>query len=149
MADYRRAHQPGGTFFFTLVTENRAPFLTSDAARQLLHQCIESCIRTKPFTMEAIVLLSHHLHSIWTLPPNDTDFSSRWALIKATFTRKWILAGGAEQHRTGARLHARRRGVWQRRFWEHCIHDEDDFARHLDYLHYNPVKHGFARCPHE
>jgi putative transposase len=98
--------------------------------------------------LDAIVLLPDHLHAIWTLPPGDADFSIRWAAIKADFTRHWIAAGGNEQRRTGSRLHERRRGVWQRRFWEHHIRDEADFQHHLDYLHYNPVKHGLASCPH-
>jgi putative transposase len=94
--------------------------------------------RRRPFTIEAIVILPDHLHCIWTLPSGDADFSSRWHDIKARF---------AAQISRGERLSARRlrkgeRGIWQRRFWEHVIRDECDYERHVDYIHYNPVKHG-------
>jgi putative transposase len=145
---YRRYFKPGGTFFFTLVTEGRAPFLCDDSARRILHDAIDLCRQTRPFTLDAIVLLPDHLHAIWTLPDNDADFSTRWAFIKSTFTRHWLAAGGRERPRSASRLRTRRRGVWQRQFWEHCLRDENDLHRHLDYIHYNPVKHALAPCPH-
>ena len=77
-----------------------------------------------------------------TLPSEDTDYSTRWAFIKSRFTHAWLKAGGVEQWRTGSRLAHRRRGVWQRRFWEHLITDQDDFNLHLDYMHYNAVRYG-------
>jgi putative transposase len=83
------------------------------------------------------------------LPDGDDDFPTRIAAIKAQFTHSWLAAGGAEQPRTGSRVASRRSGVWQRHFWEHLIRDQDDFNAHLDYLHYNPVKHGLAKCPHQ
>jgi len=92
--------------------------------------------------------LPDHLHAVWTLPVDDADFSSRWAAIKARFTRDWLDRGGEERPRTPSRVGHRNRGVWQRRFWEHVIRDEDDLQRHLNYIHYNPVKHGVARCAH-
>jgi putative transposase len=148
MPDFRRAFRPGGTFFFTLVTERRAPLLCQPLARRLLAGAIRDCRLSRPFDAQAMVLLPDHLHAIWTLPPGDGEFSVRWASIKATFTRGWLGANGGEQGRTGSRICGRRRGVWQRRFWEHLIEDADDFARHLDYVHYNPVKHRLAACPH-
>ena len=149
MSWYRRVYVPGGTYFFTAVTEDRAPILCTDAARPMLHDAIAQCASRRPFELVAIILLPDHLHAIWTLPPGDADYSARWASIKATFTRTWLAAGGSERARSASRIESRRRGVWQRKFWEHRIRDPDELKRHLDYLHYNPVKHGLAGCPHE
>jgi putative transposase len=151
MPDYRRIHRSGGTYFFTVVTERRSPFLCDPAARRILHAAFDACRASRPFEIDAIVLLPDHLHAIWTLPDGDADYSTRWASIKAQFTRAWLGSDGArsEQPRTNSRIRHRHRGLWQRRFWEHTIRDEDDLNRHLDYVHYNPVKHGLARCPHK
>jgi putative transposase len=147
--DYRRAFAPGGSFFFTLVTERRAPILCSDLARGILHDAIVECAGGRPFVLDAWVLLPDHLHAMWTLPAGDGDFSTRWAFIKARFTREWLGRGGAEQRRIGSRVANRRRGVWQRRFWEHHVRDAEDRENHLNYLHHNPVKHGLVACPHQ
>lgn len=149
MPEYRRAWSPGGTFFFTLVTENRAPILCSELARNILRTALQETRRRWPFVIDAFVLLPDHLHTIWTLPPGDTDFSRRWGFLKKEFTKQWLASGGAERDVSMSRSHNRRRGVWQRRFWEHMIRDESDFQGHCDYIHYNPVKHGLAKCPHE
>jgi putative transposase len=148
MPEYRRAFQPGGTFFFTLVTERRAQFLTDPTARRLLRTAFAHARKRLPFTVDAIVLLPDHLHTIWTLPPHDPDFSTRWSYLKRDFTKAWLVRGGPEQPTSRSRRRNRRRGVWQRRFWEHVIRDEADFIRHCDYIHYNPVRHGLVRCPH-
>jgi putative transposase len=148
MPQYRRADAPGATFFFTLVTERRAPILCSDAARPILRHAMHQTQERWPFVIEAIVLLRDHLHTLWTLPPEDSAYSRRWGFLKKTFTQAWLGSGGAEQPVTVSRQRHRRRGVLQRKFWEHTIRDERDFARHLDYIHYNPVKHGLASCPH-
>jgi putative transposase len=148
MPDYRRARRPGGRFFFTLVTEGRAPILCTETARSILHRALAECAATRPFVLDAMVLLPDHLHGMWTLPSGDSDYSTRWAFIRSRFTHEWLGAGGAEERRTGSRIFNRRRGVWQRHFWEHLIDDEDDFEQHLNYLHYNPVKHGYTACPH-
>ncbi|HET8636305.1 MAG TPA: hypothetical protein VFL96_05605, partial [Acidobacteriaceae bacterium] len=84
-----------------------------------------------------------------SLPDDDSNFSLRVASIKATFTRDYLAAGGHEQSRSESRRHHRRRGVWQRKFWDHAIRDQDDLNNHLHYIHYNAVKHGYAKCPHE
>jgi putative transposase len=89
------------------------------------------------------------LHTIWTLPQNDGDFSRRWGLIKSTFSAARRGAGSREEEVSDSRRKNRRAGIWQRRFWEHLLRDEADFAHHLDYIHYNPVKHGYASCPHD
>jgi putative transposase len=148
MPEYRRAFAPGGTFFFTLVTENRCPLFADERAREYLRLAILECQARRAFTLDAIVLLPDHLHALWTLPDGDANFSTRWAIIKKTFTQQWLRVGGREQATSDSRHRNRRRGVWQRRFWEHTIRDERDWVRHVDYIHYNPVKHGHATCPH-
>lgn len=95
------------------------------------------------------MLLPDHLHAIWTLPPGDEDYSKRWAWIKKEFTKAWLAMGGTEQPQSLGRLHDGRRGVWQPKFWEHTLEDEDDFERHFDYVHYNPVKHGLVQYPYQ
>ena len=139
---------PGGTFFFTLVTEGRTPILCEPLARKVLREAIVECRRVRPFVVDAFVLLPDHLHAVWTLPEGDTDYSTRWAAIKAAFTRGWLAGGGKERGRTEARASRGSRGVWQPRFWEHLIRDGDDLNAHIDYVHWNPVKHGYAACPH-
>jgi putative transposase len=148
MPQYRRAFQPGGTFFFTVVTENRVPIFIDQSARDLLHAAFDQCRATRPFTIDAVVLLPEHFHILLTLPPDDADYSTRIASIKSHFTRNWLAAGGVEQGRSDSRLRHRRRGVWQRHFWEHLIRDREDYHNHLDYVCYNPVKHGHVSCPH-
>jgi putative transposase len=148
MPDYRRPKISGGTFFFTLVTEDRAPIFTTPLSRKLLHDAIAACQATRPFDLLAIVLLLDHLHALIQLPDGDIDFSTRWSYIKSHFTRSWLGHDGEEATRTGSRVHNRRRGVWQRRFYDHAIRDNDDLNRHLDYIHFTPVKHGLVGCPH-
>lgn len=147
MADYRRCYVPGGSFFFTVVTERRAAILGNDLARDCLRAAFRDGQQRWPFRVDALVMLPDHLHAIWTLPPDDADYSKRWGAIKKHFTQSWLAVGGNEQPLTDSRHRYRRRGVWQRRFWEHTLRDERDYARHFDYLHYNPVKHGLTDCP--
>jgi putative transposase len=148
MPNYRRLFQPGGTFFFTLVTAGRRPLFAQESARRCLHQTIGETQARWPFDLTAVVLLPDHLHCIWKLPEDDADYSTRWACIKKAFSRLWLASGGAETAVSRARQAHRETGVWQRRFWEHTIRDEDDFLHHVNYIHYNPIKHGLARCPH-
>jgi len=149
MPDYRRAFVPGGTFFFTVVTADRRPIFEDSQARHLLHHSLVQCRAAHPFTLAAMVLLPDHLHALWVLPEEDADFSRRWAAIKARFTHDFLAAGGHETERSPSRIGRGSRGIWQRRFWEHLVRDDNDFAQHLDYIHYNPVKHALATCPHE
>jgi len=149
MPNFRRVHLPGGTFFFTVVTDGRAPYLCDDSAPQLLRDVLRE-VRTRwPFEVDAIVVVPDHLHAIWTLPTEDSDYSKRWAWVKKEFTKRWLQSGHSERVRSSGRAHDGRRGVWQPKFWEHAIRDERDLERHVEYIHYNPVKHGAARCPHE
>ena len=136
MTDYRRNFLAGGSCFFTVnLAERRLRLLTEhiDSLRAAFRQTR----RNHPFTIDAMVVLPDHLHTVWTLPEGDADFSTRWRLIKSAFSRSL---------RIGERLSPSRaakgeRGIWQRRYWEHTTRDEDDFARHVDYIHINQVKH--------
>ncbi|HEX3659397.1 MAG TPA: transposase [Pirellulales bacterium] len=147
MSEYHRYFIPGGTYFFMLVTERRAPLFAQASAREMLGRIFRDCLQRDPFDVIAIVLLPDHLHALWALPTGDDRYSRRWQFIKREFTRAWLACGGSEQPRSKSRLIQRRRGVWQRRFWEHMIRDEADLEAHFDYIHYNPVKHGLTTCP--
>lgn len=149
MADYRRWHVAGGTFFFTVVMHSRVPLFVDEAARKILGEQLRACQEKWPFEINAIVLLPEHLHAIWTLPPGDAAYPRRWAWIKKEFTKAWLASGGVEQQVSAARLERGDRGVWQPRYWEHTIEDEQDFDRHFDYVHWNPVKHGHVACPRD
>lgn len=144
MPNYIRNYVPGATFFFTVVTYHRQPILTLELARSHLRTAIETVRKERPFVIDGWVLLPDHLHALWTLPPDDADFSMRWKLIKEAFTESYLADGGIEGRVSISRKLKKERGVWQRRFWEHTIKDEDDYIRHFDYLHYNPVKHGLV-----
>ncbi len=148
MPEYRRAFQPGGAFFLTLITNFRRPFLTEPRARRLLRLAIAKTRTERPFELLAVVLLPDHLHWIMALPADDGDFSTRMRLFKARFTHWFLEAGAGESGRSLSRRCRRERGVWHRRFWEHTVRDEADFERICQYIHYNPVKHGYAACPH-
>lgn len=136
MVRYRRNFVPGGTYFFTVTLTDRTSSALVDHA-DVLRASFRIARRERPFTIDAIVILPDHLHAIWTLPPDDADFSGRWRRIKAHFTHRLVSDGVlVERHRNGDFA------LWQRRFWEHTIHNECDFERHVDYVHFNPVKHG-------
>ena len=145
MSWYRRWRREGGLFFFTVVTYQRRKLFTNEKARTCLREAIERTRADRPFETLAIVLLPDHLHVVWRLPLGDADYSTRWRLIKSRFTRAWI-SGACVQSTHPTASHGRRGecAIWQRRFWEHMIRDADDLKRHVDYIHYNPVKHGLA-----
>jgi putative transposase len=145
--DLRRFFVAGGTYFFTLVTAGREPIFSQERARTLLGTAMREKRKDAPFDTVAIVLLPDHLHTIWTLPPGDHDYAGRWQAIKAKFTSAWLNLGGQEQEVSLGYRRQRRRGVWQPRFMEHTIRDERDLHHHADYIHYNPVKHGYVRSP--
>ena len=145
MPNYRRWYVPGGTYFFTVVTFARRRFLTSASARRLLRKAIEGVRGEMPFQIVAWVLLPDHLHTVWTLPSGDCGYSRRWRAIKGAFTKTYLAAGGQEGARSASRRGRGEAAVWQRRFWEHTVRDEDDLALCVDYIHWNPVKHGLAR----
>lgn len=137
----------GGTYFFTVVTAKRALIFQSEEACSLLGACLREAKQRRPFHVVAVVLLPDHLHMIWTLPADDLDFSTRLASVKARFTQDWLARGGSEGRVAPGQARQRRRGVWQARFMEHTIRNEDDLIHHADYIHFNPVRHGWAQCP--
>jgi putative transposase len=139
MPHYIRAFVPGGTFFFTVTLLDRRRKLLTDYISDL-RSVIIAAQQRRPFTIDAIAILPDHLHCIWTLPPGDADFSRRWHDIKARLAARIPLG----ESLLTRRLKKGERGIWQRRFWEHVIKVDLDFERHADYIHYNPVKHGFV-----
>ncbi|QQO32026.1 transposase [Bradyrhizobium diazoefficiens] len=136
MTAYRRNFVPGGCFFFTVNLAERKLSLLTDHV-ELLRVAFRETRQRHSFTIDAIVVSPDHLHTVWTLPEGDADFATRWQLIKSAFSRR--LARNERMSRS--RAAKGERGIWQRRYWEHTIRDEIDFARHVDYVHINPVKH--------
>lgn len=138
---YRRAFVPGGTFFFTVVTAKRAPLFADKANIAVLRSAFRKVRFQRPFVLKAMVVLPDHLHCIWTLPPHDGDFSTRWRLIKTWFSKNCNAASQASAGKIAGS------SVWQPRYWEHVLRDETDVRRHIEYIHFNPVKHGYAKAP--
>jgi len=121
----------GGCYFFTVVTNNRAPIFANHEAVKSLREAFKKVMSKYPFTINAIVILPNHIHAILTLPKDDYNFSLRWRLIKTYVTKHY-------EHNAV---------VWQKRFWEHLIEDDEDYQAHVEYIHYNPVKHGYVDSP--
>ena len=140
MPDYRRHRVAGGCYFFTvnLLERHGKDLLTRRI--DLLRDAVRRVRRRRPFAIDAWAVLPDHLHAVWTLPPGDDDFSTRWRLIKTVFARG-LPAG---ERLSEVRRRRGERGIWQRRFWEHAIRDDADYAAHLDYVHFNPVRHGYV-----
>ena len=147
MPRYIRFHLAGARYFLTLVTHARRPFLTEEPARRCLRTAWIETRRGRPFHLAAVCLLPDHLHTIWILPQDDGDFSARVGQIKVRFTKAYRALALAEGPRSASRVRRREAGLWQRRFWEHLISDDEDLRRHMDYLHYNPVKHCLVTRP--
>jgi putative transposase len=141
MVQYRRNFVPGGIFFFTVALEDRSSDLLTERVSNL-RESFRTARAERTFAIDAIVVLPDHLHTIMTLPEGDADFPLRWRRIKTIFTKGVTKHGCAFHHRDGGG-----RTLWQRRYWEHTIRDETDFARYVDYVHYNPVKHGYVANP--
>jgi len=137
VTNYRRNFIPGGSYFFTVnLADRRSRLLTENIG--LLRSAFRYARERHAFTIDAIVVLPGHLHTIWSLPEGDCDFALRWRLIKSAFSRE--LPPG--EHVSESRAAKGERGIWQRRYWEHTLRDERDLERHIDYIHFNPVKHG-------
>ena len=141
MPNYRRTHSSGGTYFFTVVTHQRQGLFDEHKHIRNLRASIIETREAYPFNIGAWVLLPDHMHCIWTLPDNDSNFSIRWGLIKTGFTRR-SKDLFADNGTSPSRIKHRESPLWQRRFWEHEIRSEQDLNVHIDYIHYNPVKHG-------
>lgn len=141
MTNYRRHRLKGGSYFFTVATANRGTDLLTARISQL-RAAFRAVMAAHPFYLDAIVVLPDHLHCVWSLPGGDEDFPLRWRQIKAAFSRQ-IAQGEA---RSESRMKKGERGLWQRRYWEHALRDEADYWQHVDYIHFNPVKHGYVQC---
>ncbi|MAQ86572.1 MAG: transposase [Maritimibacter sp.] len=141
MPNYHRPRIPGATVFFTVNLADRcAPVLVREI--EALRRAVRTTRSERPFTIDAWVVLPDHMHCVWTLPDGDADYATRWSVIKARFSRAVPPGHRRASHRT-----RRERGVWQRRFWEHHIRDDADFAAHVRYCWINPVKHGLVARP--
>jgi putative transposase len=149
MPQYVRLYEPGATYFFTVLTHKRRPFLTSALGRRCLRAAWKEIGQELPFETLAVCLLQDHLHCLWALPEEDDDFSTRWRKLKTRFTRLFLTGGGIEGPRNASRKARGERGVWQRRGWEHKIRDMDDYVNHFDYIHFNPVMHGHVNYPED
>jgi putative transposase len=141
MPDYRRNRVPGGTYFFTanLLERSSALLVTHIDA---LREAVRTVRARHPFHIDAWVVLPDHMHAVWTLPADDTDYSGRWKAIKIAFAK----ALPKSEYVSPVRAARGERGIWQRRYWEHTIRDEKDYAAHVDYVHINPMKHGLVAC---
>ena len=139
MVAYRRNRVTGGTYFFTVTLKDRSSVLLLkyvDELRLVFHRAM----RERPFCIDAMVVMPDHLHAVWTLPPGDHDYPGRWRLIKSRYTQALL--------RAGVDLCRNKKGeydLWQRRYWEHTLRNDSDLERHVDYIHYNPVKHGWVK----
>jgi len=145
MSHYRRTNTAGATYFFTVVTYRRRTFLCDYDVRTALRDAIIKVRERYPFQIDAWVLLPDHLHAIWTLPPHDANFSLRWQQIKRHVTQCCGHRLHKNEWMNDSKRKHRESTLWQRRYWEHLIRDETDYQRHMDYVHYNPVKHGLVQ----
>ncbi len=144
MPNYRRNLTPGGTFFFTVnLLDRRSDLLVTQI--EALRTAVRQTHRRAPFQIDAWVVLPDHMHCLWTLPPGDTDYPARWRAIKTAFSK----ALPASERRSAVMVRRGERGIWQHRYWEHTIRDERDYTAHMDYTHFNPVKHGHVSHPAE
>ncbi|WJR76279.1 transposase [Bradyrhizobium sp. NP1] len=140
MPNYRRANVTGGLFFFTVALADRSSNLLIEEIDRL-RQSYRTIQERRPFETIAVCILPDHIHALWALPQDDRDFATRWNLIKSGFSR-----GVDAKPRSQSKVSKREKGIWQRRYWEHAIRDEADLERHVDYIHFNPVKHGHVAC---
>ncbi|UGV27623.1 transposase [Rhodopseudomonas boonkerdii] len=138
MPNYRRLRVDGGSWFFTVNLHDRRQTLLVDHV-EALRDAVTNTWRTRPFVIDAFIVLPDHLHAIWTLPDDDSDFSGRWRSIKTHFTKSMPTL----TTRNGTTARGERR-IWQPRFWEHMIRDERDYENHVNYCYINPVKHGLV-----
>jgi putative transposase len=142
MPDYRRNRVAGGSYFFTVnLLDRRSDVLITRIGA--LRDAVRATRALHPFHIDAWVVLPDHMHCLWTLPPLDFDFPRRWQMIKASFSR----SVPDRESRRPSLIRKREAGIWQRRYWEHTIRDDRDYAVHMDYIHFNPVKHGFVAHP--
>jgi len=144
MPNYIRAKFEGAYYFFTVVTYERTKLFHTELARRCLREAIEKTQSRQPLETVAFCLLFEHLHCLWKLAGDDADYSKRWASIKGQFSKAYLNLRGRRERVSPSRARKGEVCIWQRRFWEHHIRDEDDLHRHVNYIHYNPVKHGLV-----
>ena len=149
MPNYRRIKSNGGTYFITQITYQREPWLCSEIGRKALRKAIEKVRIKYPFSIDAFVLLPDHFHCLWTLPQTDADLSTRLRLIKTFVTKHYSNQLSIVRDISVSRQKRKEGNLWQRRFWEHLIRDDKDYANHCDYIHYNPVGHKLCRSPQD
>ncbi len=142
LSNYRRAKTEGGTFFFTIVSYQI--ILCDEILRRKLRDAIKEVQNSKPFSIDAWVLLPDHLHCIWTLPRGDSDYSVSWVMIKRYVTKHCGKDFYNNELMTQSKINRNESTIWQRRYWEHQIRDQEDYNKHVDYIHYNPVKHNLV-----
>lgn len=143
MSHYRRPKLSGVPIFFTVaLADRRSDLLVREI--DLLRQAVRVTKTERPFDIDAWVVLPDHMHCVWRLPKGDTDYPTRWRLIKSRFSREVPLGQVRASH-----VKRQERGIWQRRFWEHHIRDEADYAAHLHYCWINPVKQGLVERPED
>jgi Transposase and inactivated derivatives len=129
----------GWNVFFTVNLHNRGTSLLVEHIEEL-REVVRFVKSARPFVIDAWVVLPDHLHAVWTLPRGDANYSIRWQEIKKRFSK----ALPKTESLSSSNLKRGERGIWQKRFWEHCIRDEQDYQRHIDYVHINPFKHGLV-----
>jgi len=147
--EYKRVFVPGGTYFFTVITYLRQPIFSVDSAIDIFKNVLIKIKKDYPFTIDAVVILPDHIHTILTLPENDANYPTRWRLIKANFSRQWTKNINNPLEKSPSRIMKSESTIWQRRYWEHTITSADDYYQHLEYVFYNPVKHGYVNDPKE
>ncbi len=143
--EYRRTILLGGTFFFTLITYQRTPIFHDESNIALIGDAIRYVQKQHPFELLAYVYLPDHLHMIWQLPEEDGDYSTRIRLMKSFVSRKIVSRPVVNNQ---SRIMKGEQEIWQRRYWEHTCKDQGDLNAHVDYIHYNPVKHGYVKSPY-
>jgi len=147
MSEYRRFYREGSIIFLTIVTYNRQPIFKDEKNIALLRQVTAIVKSEMPFEILGAVILPDHLHFLWQLPPDNGDYSKRVGRLKALFTKSFKQKNNLIQEVPRSRIQHRESNIWQR-FWDHHIRNEQDFEQHLNYIHYNPVKHNLVSCPH-
>ncbi|MEP3921039.1 transposase [Ascidiaceihabitans sp.] len=144
MSNYIRTHQPGAQLFFTVRLANRNGDLLVREIERLRHATRITHTRY-PFEINEIVVLPAVIHTIWTLPPADSDFSTRWRMLKSQFSRGLPTPA----HRDPVTIRRGEKGIWQRRFWEHHLKDADDYEAHRQMILKAPVQAGLVRRPQD
>ena len=145
MSNYRRSHSQGGCYFFTVVSFKRRRIFTDEAMIVAMRNAVHAVQQHMPFRIDAWVTLPDHIHTLWTLPANDGDYSKRWGLIKRHVSRSCEAYWAPLEMLSLSNIKRDEKGIFQRRFWARDIMDVEDFSKHMDYIHFNPVKHGLVK----